>query len=137
MKRATMIKAIPSLAALLMAATVGLSLPAMAAKMPLKSYHKEIFSDDKGNVECSSCHGDSKPYTIPDEDACLTCHGSKEDLAEETERPGHGAAYEPNPHDSLHYGQDLSCVYCHAQHKKTEVYCNNCHEFKYPELKRK
>lgn len=118
-------------------AAVTMAAPAMAIKMPLKSYHKEMFTNDDGSVECSACHGDTKRYSFPDEAKCISCHGDKASLAEETARPGHGAEFEPNPHDSLHYGQDLSCVYCHSEHKKPKVYCNQCHEFKYPDMKRK
>ncbi|WP_028115947.1 cytochrome c3 family protein [Ferrimonas senticii] len=116
---------------------LGMANVAVAAKMPLKSYHQEMFTEADGSVDCSGCHGDQKKYTAPAVENCTTCHGSVEELAESTARPDHSHKYEPNPHDSLHYGTDLNCSYCHAEHKKPKVYCNQCHEFEYPEMQRK
>ncbi|ADN77336.1 tetraheme cytochrome c [Ferrimonas balearica DSM 9799] len=116
---------------------LGINHGAMAAKMPMKSYHQEMFTSADGSVDCQACHGDQKPFSAPATETCLGCHGPMEDLVDSTKRPGHGAEFEPNPHDSLHYGTDLNCAYCHAEHKKPQVYCNQCHEFKYPEMKRK
>lgn len=108
-----------------------------ANAMKIKDYHQEIMTGDNGKVECSACHGDAKRKTIPDASACESCHGSVEDIAEQTKRPaGAGHDVEPNPHDSLHYGTDLPCTYCHMEHKESKVYCNQCHEFEYPDMKR-
>lgn len=113
-----------------------MSIP-MANAMKMKDYHKEIMTGDNGKVECSFCHGDVKRKTIPKASACQTCHGTPSDVAELTKRPANaGHDVEPNPHDSLHYGTDLPCTYCHQEHKESKVYCNQCHEFEYPDMKR-
>ncbi|QIZ77605.1 cytochrome c3 family protein [Ferrimonas lipolytica] len=100
---------------------------------PIKSHHQEIMSEN-GKVDCTICHDSQKDFNVPSEDACIACHGSKADLAEATARDSHDHTVEPNPHDSLHYGQDLACSYCHAEHQKSEIYCNHCHEFEYPAM---
>jgi len=108
-----------------------------ASAVQMKDYHKEIMTNDNGKVECAACHGDAKRKTIPAASQCESCHGSSDDMAIQTARPedaGHDV--EPNPHDSLHYGTDLPCTYCHQEHKESTVYCNQCHEFEYPDMKR-
>ncbi|MCL1041436.1 cytochrome c3 family protein [Shewanella marisflavi] len=113
-----------------------LSVPSAQA-MKLKDYHKEIMTNEQGKVECSACHGEAKRKSIPKMSACESCHGTAAEMAELTKRPeGAGHSVEPNPHDSLHYGSDLPCTYCHQEHKESKVYCNQCHEFKYPKMKR-
>ncbi|WP_076408907.1 cytochrome c3 family protein [Shewanella sp. UCD-KL12] len=108
-----------------------------ANAMKIKDYHKEIMTDESGQVECAACHGDVKRKTIPQVSACESCHGSVEDVAAQTKRPADaGHTVEPNPHDSMHYGTDLACTYCHQEHKQSKVYCNQCHEFEYPNMKR-
>lgn len=108
-----------------------------ANAMKLKDYHKEIMTDDSGKIECAACHGDVKRKTIPEVSACESCHGTADDVAALTKRPADaGHTVEPNPHDSMHYGTDLACTYCHQEHKKSKVYCNQCHEFEYPDMKR-
>ena len=49
-------------------------------------------------------------------------------VAEKTKNLKNG---EPNPHASHHYGEGIACTACHSEHKTSQVYCNNCHEFKY------
>lgn len=113
-----------------------MSIPAANA-MKLKDYHQEIMTGDNGKVDCSFCHGEAKRKTIPDASTCESCHGTPSYVAELTKRPADAGHYvEPNPHDSLHYGTDLPCTYCHMEHKESKVYCNQCHEFEYPEMKR-
>lgn len=108
-----------------------------ADAVQMKDYHKEIMTDDNGKVECAVCHGDAKRKTIPKVSECQSCHGDSEEVAALTARDENaGHDVEPNPHDSLHYGTDLPCTYCHQEHKESKVYCNECHEFAYPDMKR-
>ncbi len=108
-----------------------------AHAVQMKDYHKKIMSDDNGKTECAICHGDAKRKTIPKVEVCQSCHGDSDEIAELTARDEHaGHDVEPNPHDSLHYGTDLPCTYCHQEHKPSKVYCNECHEFAYPDMKR-
>ncbi|MEC4724682.1 cytochrome c3 family protein [Shewanella sp. D64] len=30
----------------------------------------------------------------------------------------------------------VACSCCHQEHKESVVYCNQCHEFEYPKMKR-
>lgn len=114
-----------------------LILPITANSMNIKDYHKDVMTGTNGKVDCTACHGDAKRKTIPDATVCSRCHGSPEEVAKLTKRPeGAGHSVEPNPHDSLHYGTDLPCTYCHQEHKESKVYCNQCHEFTYPKMKR-
>lgn len=84
--------------------------------MSLKPHHQGA------GLSCEDCHGSGTPQAIR-ADACLSCHGTSEGIAQSTE------ALKPNPHDSLHYGPDLDCDLCHHEHTTSENYCNNCHEF--------
>lgn len=54
---------------------------------------------------------------------CLVCHGPYEKLAQKTQN------LSPNPHNS-HLGQ-VNCEDCHiADATKTNLMCNQCHNFK-------
>ena len=91
----------------------------------LKSFHA------KAGVQCTTCHNsplDKKQFTKPENKACLACHGPYEKLAAKTAKMPND---EPNPHASNHYGDGIMCTACHAEHKQSEVYCDNCHQFKY------
>jgi len=57
---------------------------------------------------------------------CLRCHehGSYEQLVELT------ADLDPNPHDPPHY-QEMECSFCHKMHRKSEIYCAQCHSFEW------
>lgn len=113
-----------------------LAMPMAANAKNIKDYHKDVMTTN-GKVDCAVCHGDAKRKTIPDVATCTGCHGSPEEVAKQTQRPeGAGHSVEPNPHNSLHYGTDLSCTYCHQEHNESKVYCNQCHEFTYPKMKR-
>lgn len=93
--------------------------------MSLKPYHEKM------NLTCETCHSQKlgkTQWTKPSNEACLSCHGSYEKVAAKT---AHLPSGEPNPHASSHYGNGILCVACHAEHQKSEVYCNNCHQFKY------
>ncbi len=113
-----------------------LSIP-NAQAMKLKDYHQEIMTDESGKIECNACHGETKRKTTPAMSVCESCHGSASEIAEQTKRPADaGHSVEPNPHNSLHYGTDLPCTYCHQEHKESKIYCNQCHEFEYLKMKR-
>ena len=74
-------------------------------------------------VFCSDCHGEKKIYGLVGTDRCLKCHINGQKVAALTD------TLDPNPHDSIHYGQDLDCDLCHHIHKKSEIFCNQCHDF--------
>jgi hypothetical protein len=76
-------------------------------------------------IACTDCHVDGEFSAPVDKDLCLACHGSPEDIARLT------ADQDPNPHDSIHYGPDLDCDLCHHIHRKSENFCNQCHEFEF------
>ena len=74
-------------------------------------------------VACEVCHGkDMNNPSYPDEKTCTQCH-SKESVAKKS------AALKPNPHAAPHNGD---CSLCHMMHERTENYCAQCHDFKYP-----
>ncbi|MGB9791807.1 MAG: cytochrome c3 family protein [Thermacetogeniaceae bacterium] len=53
---------------------------------------------------------------------CLKCHGK--DFSKVVAATSYK---ESNPHDS-HLGE-MDCTLCHKMHKKSKVYCAQCHEF--------
>ena len=109
-----------SLNLLVLAAALFIALPASAQQV--KPYHQII-----SNVLIQVA--DEKiTFVTPDNKACLTCHQSYAAVAEKTKNLKNG---EPNPHASHHYGEGIACTACHSEHKTSQVYCNNCHEFKY------
>jgi fumarate reductase flavoprotein subunit len=80
---------------------------------------------------CVDCHKTDVPQSAPTNEACLSCHGSYEKLAEKT-RPRHIANPQDkeahaNPHDS-HMGP-INCTDCHRTHKPSELVCGQCHSF--------
>ena len=72
---------------------------------------------------CRDCHGDKETYSLVGTDTCLKCHISGQAVAKLTD------TLDPNPHNSIHYGEDLDCDLCHHMHKKSELYCDQCHMF--------
>lgn len=90
---------------------------ASQAEMTLKGKHKEM------NFACETCHGQTKPREIPDEQVCLNCHGSRDAIKAKTSK------LNPNPH----YGHDdsIECGACHKQHEDSVLACNQCHKFEY------
>lgn len=73
-------------------------------------------------VSCTLCHGIFFPDRRPSMERCLQCHGSYEQIAAFTKD------VIPNPHAS-HF-PDLRCTLCHMAHKQSELYCNQCHDYK-------
>lgn len=102
--------------------------------MNVKPYHHSLESTGR-NTSCQLCHGSSTPVAAPNDKSCLSCHGSRDQIAELTQPNPHDKNAEPNPHDSMHYGKDVPCTACHNEHKPSVIYCNNCHLFKYPDMK--
>ncbi|MGL4895068.1 MAG: cytochrome c3 family protein, partial [Shewanella sp.] len=76
-----------------------LATPMAANAMNIKDYHKEVMTGADGKVDCAACHGDEKRKTVPDAARCSSCHGSPQDVANQTQRPADaGHSVEPNPH---------------------------------------
>lgn len=77
--------------------------------------------------DCKSCHQDGLKQPAP-EAACMTCHGTYEELAKATEH------HADNPHNSPHWGPDIPCTFCHSEHKPAQNWCAECHDFEYPKF---
>jgi Cytochrome c3 len=108
----------------------------IAAAETIKPYHQDVALNSGGQVNCSVCHEKDQQLAQPKTEKCLSCHGSYQEISDVTARPNNSPDYEPNPHDSVHYGQDIACTNCHKEHRISEIYCNYCHEFNYSEMKR-
>ena len=72
-------------AAAMLAAALGLSTTANAGPAELKPHHKAL-------GDCALCHTQENAvagnaFVVPDNKACLACHGSWQDLAEKTKPP--------------------------------------------------
>lgn len=98
-----------------------------AGAYDVKLHHHSAVKD------CSLCHTQENAvggnaFVVPDDKACMSCHGSYKDLAGKTANLASG---EPNPHKSHHYGEGIACTACHKEHRASKAYCNECHEFKY------
>lgn len=102
--------------------------------MNVKPYHHSLEATGR-DTSCQLCHGSRTPVAAPNDKSCLNCHGSRDQIAELTQPNQHDKNAEPNPHDSMHYGKDVPCTACHNEHKPSVIYCNNCHLFKYPDMK--
>jgi hypothetical protein len=85
------------------------------SKLRLSHFH------NLSGVKCTDCHAAKSKTKAVTKEKCLTCHKSYEDLVSLT------ADADPNPHES-HLGE-LDCSYCHHQHKRSENYCAQCHEW--------
>lgn len=70
-------------------------------------------------IECVSCHGNDDSNMVSNQ-SCLECHGSFEELAEQT------IDMHINPHRSIHF-MDYMCAACHQEHKPLNNFCQNCH----------
>lgn len=109
---------------------LALATGAQAATGQLKDHHKAL-------TDCAACHTPENAVggnalVVPDNKGCLACHGSWKDLAEKT-KPAD--PHEPNPHASHHYGENMACTACHAEHKESRVLCNDCHAFPFKPMK--
>ena len=97
--------------------------PELKKEFPMKSHHAKL------SFECIFCHegqGDiPEEYEIPGDEGCLSCHKTKEFLANRLKfmDPLH-----VNPHNSIHDGPTLYCDECHNEHKPSTNMCLECHE---------
>ncbi len=93
-----------------------------------RTYHEDSY-DGKS---CDDCHDNKKPLNFPSDDTCLKCH-DLEELIASTARPADEVWQ--NPHNNMHYGKDVPCMYCHGEHETRKPLCAGCHSFKYPKYK--
>ena len=94
----------------------------------LKSHHQAA------ELACEDCHSDST-MAIPTNESCLSCHGPLDELREAVKQPESKYYLDTNPHYSFHYGYGLECSACHSEHQESKLFCNNCHQFEYPQFK--
>lgn len=95
---------------------------AAAADWPLRN---EMHAAN--NMQCSSCHDEEDPtqgVAPVSADKCLSCHGSREEVAARTAEVGEDI----NPHDNFHYDQGLDCTTCHKTHTDSVNLCASCHD---------
>lgn len=109
-------------------ATIAFSGNAISAEMTTK--HKAI-------KECSVCHTQENAvagnaFVVPSDKTCIGCHGDYKALAAKTQPKD---PHDPNPHASHHYGANMSCTTCHAEHKESRVLCNDCHNFPFGKIR--
>ncbi|EDQ02673.1 flavocytochrome c [Shewanella benthica] len=98
--------------------TAGFTVNTMAADT-LADFHGE-------SQECESCHtpdGELSNDSLTYENAqCVSCHGSMDEVAQETKHEHY------NAHDS-HFPGEIACTTCHSAHEQSMVYCDACHSF--------
>lgn len=91
-------------------------------KPSLKKAHANL------SFDCKFCHesqgSDPKKFEAPDEAVCLSCHKTKEYLAQRLEFMD---TLKANPHNSVHDGPNLYCDECHQEHKPSVNMCSECH----------
>ncbi|WP_051202108.1 cytochrome c3 family protein [Ferrimonas senticii] len=106
---------------------LALSLVALQGYPMEKSRHLEV------GLECIDCHA-ADLTKFANEQVCLECHEQQGEINLEAinQRPGHSLEIQPDPHYNVHFGNTLNCTACHSEHAKSEIYCNYCHQFKYP-----
>ncbi|GLS82981.1 cytochrome c3 family protein [Paraferrimonas haliotis] len=94
-----------------------------------RSYHENMYKRDN----CKMCHGVDAPTDYPADESCLKCH-NVDKLAQKTARDGEEEWQ--NPHNNLHWGKEVPCVECHAEHQEKQPMCADCHTFEYPNHKK-
>lgn len=98
--------------------TAGFAANTLAADN-LADFHAE-------SQECESCHtadGElSNDNLTHENEQCVSCHGTMEEVALETKHEHY------NAHDS-HFPGEIACTSCHSAHEKSMVYCDSCHSF--------
>lgn len=92
------------------------SISSAAAAQPV-----QVLPKAHAALDCATCHGSPAPSGIPDNAACLKCHGGMDALVKATSK------YVLNPHQSPHWGDSVPCGTCHKQHSQPKVYCAACH----------
>lgn len=97
--------------------------PELKKEYPMKSHHAEL------SLECIHCHegqgNDPEEFTTPGDEGCLSCHKTKQFLAD---RLKFMDELKVNPHNSIHDGPNLFCDECHNEHKPSINMCSECHE---------
>ncbi len=78
---------------------------------------------------CKTCHVNAKKNT--NDAACVECHGTISTIDIDTSRLVNAHA---NPHKSVHYGEAISCIACHAEHKVKTPLCSECHRTWFREM---
>lgn len=74
-------------------------------------------------MKCDTCHKTAPVAGAKvKKDVCKQCH-NPEQLAKKSME----LKVEPNPHYN-HLG-DVNCTECHKGHQKSELMCNQCHQF--------
>lgn len=116
-----------------------------------ESWNTGMLLDNKHaqeDIECLDCHHRTIPekakeglnfitgnYTIPlegppgDRAMCLDCHSEEGEGQSWDEIKAATNFEDSNPHDSHNGEQD--CNLCHSMHDTSEVYCAQCHLFKW------
>lgn len=94
-----------------------------------RSYHADLYD---GN-SCDMCHENGAPASFPSDFACFDCHDGDE-LIQATSRPEDEKWQ--NPHNNMHYANDVPCMECHGEHQESELLCAGCHSFDYPGFKK-
>lgn len=115
-----------ALAAILLAGTcvAGETLIDQGKKMG-RVYHSDLYESGS----CDACHDQKGRF--PSDFSCTACH-DQEALIEATARPEDEQWQ--NPHNNMHYGQDVPCMECHGEHQEREHLCAGCHSFEYPDF---
>lgn len=90
-----------------------------------QDHHAHLYKRDR----CDACHGDATPTGYPEDGACLQCH-QVEDIIAATMPEAEEDRWQ-NPHNNLHFGDEVPCVECHGEHSTKESLCADCHNFDY------
>ena len=76
-------------------------------------------------LPCQMCHKAMPPKALPKAEQsknCEQCHGKIANVAKKTDKK------DINPHAS--HVEEAQCLECHQGHKKPQLLCDQCHEFK-------
>jgi len=92
-----------------------------------RDFHSDLYESES----CDACHDQKGKF--PSDFTCSDCHDA-EALIETTTRPEDEMWQ--NPHNNLHYGQDVPCMECHGEHQEKEPLCAGCHSFEYPNYRK-
>ncbi len=92
----------------------------LMAEYQLRPHHRKL------KFECVMCHegDDPEEYEPLETENCLTCHGSRQKVADRLKFMDENHT---NPHNSFHDGLDLDCYECHAEHEEPANLCQECH----------
>lgn len=75
------------------------------------------------DISCLDCHGVTtpKPASVFNNQGCINCHGSIDEVAEVTKVKN----LYPDPH--YNHLVELGCTECHQGHQPSVNMCNDCH----------